>query len=261
MTIHNITPNLYLIRTTEGRVSLNRHSGPPIARVQALPWSSFLCAEVTIDPAENELHVCLAAGPYLAVTVTAPGRLIEGIARLAKRGLRGTSEYDSVTLFRASIHHRALWWDVFHTEDVWHSDTPRWRHGSFDPIDAIFGSSDYSSTVLSEHEVDIPLPEGTYTWKVELRRCEWKRPRWPRAKVRYTYEATPLEGQKIPFPGKGENAWDCGSDALHGAGGPAKTIDEAVTSIVGGVLRSRRRHGSGLTYVTGGKYDAQERSA
>ena len=33
----------------------------------------------------------------------------------------------------------AIWWDCWHTAYSWSSRTPRWRHGCFNPVAALFG--------------------------------------------------------------------------------------------------------------------------
>lgn len=43
--------------------------------------------------------------------------------------------------------------------------------------------------------------------------------------------------QGIPFPGKGENSWDCGDDAYYGFGGA--TIESAVADIIADTLKRR----------------------
>jgi hypothetical protein len=103
--------------------------------------------------------------------------------------------------------------------------------------------------VLSEHVVDVPMPEGTYQWRVQLVERTWTRSRWPWPTVRRGFEAESLDGQQIPFPGKGENSWDCDDDAMFGMSGDGNGLDEAVASIVGAVLRNRLRYGGKLTFT------------
>jgi hypothetical protein len=47
----------------------------------------------------------------------------------------------------------------------------------------------------------------------------------------------------VPFPGKGENSWDCGEDATHGYYGPAASIEDAVGNLVTSTLKRRRKYG------------------
>lgn len=53
------------------------------------------------------------------------------------------------------------------------------------------------------------------------------------------YEIDMHEG--IPFPGKGENSWDCGEDAYYGFGGA--TIESAVEHIIADTINARERNG------------------
>ena len=130
-----------------------------------------------------------------------------------------------------------LW---MHPHD-WNSTEPKWRRFTVDPARILFGRTIYSRRVLSEHAVTVPMPERSYAGTVTLTEDTWRRPRWPfptrvrRAKVEMK--------EPIPFPGKGENSWDQGDDALHGLTFPAATVPEAISGVVASVLRSREKYG------------------
>jgi len=87
--------------------------------------------------------------------------------------------------------------------------------------------------------------DGCYPATVRFFESTWKRPRWPWSKkiVRADiYPDTP-----IPYPGKGENSWDCDEDATHSMMTAEETELGAVVAMVESVLRSRYRHG-GLSW-------------
>lgn len=50
--------------------------------------------------------------------------------------------------------------------------------------------------------------------------------------------------EPVPVPGKGENDWDCGDDAIHGSTFAATTIPEAIGKMVGSAMRTRERYAS-----------------
>lgn len=49
--------------------------------------------------------------------------------------------------------------------------------------------------------------------------------------------------QGIPIPGKGENVWDLGDDAIFALTCPAESIDEAIEELRQSAFRTRRKHG------------------
>jgi len=116
------------------------------------------------------------------------------------------------------------------------------RQGAFHPIDFIFGRTTYSEIPISDHKVEIPMPEAVYPATVRLVEAQWRRPRWPFVWYRVRRaEVTPDKG--IPFPGKGENSWDCGEDATYSLTCVASTVEESIGKMVESVMRSRLRHG------------------
>jgi hypothetical protein len=122
----------------------------------------------------------------------------------------------------------------------WSSKTPKWKNGSFSLTDFILGKRKYTEGDQEVHRVKIPMPEGAYDATVALGVDRWERPRWFPLVIRRTRVDVPLG---IPFPGKGENSWDCGEDASFGFTGPAENVADAIGKMVASVLDKRRRHG------------------
>jgi hypothetical protein len=149
-------------------------------------------------------------------------------------------------------HNGGLWWSLWHPTMEWSSETPKWRHGHFDPTDWLLGRHVYSSSDISTEPVEVPMPEKTYAGTVRMFESTWKRPRWPfvRRMVRADIE---VKGG-IPHPGKGENSWDCDDDATYSLTCQATTPEAAVAKMVESVLRDRRRYG-------GRNWRPQERAA
>jgi hypothetical protein len=79
---------------------------------------------------------------------------------------------------------------------------------------------------------------------------EWTFPRWFVAKQSDSITIS-IEGKGIPIPGKGENSWDCGDDAIRGVTSStdwdnshkehqrAKTSGEITSSIPFGMKKAR----------------------
>ncbi|MBA7632417.1 hypothetical protein ES703_39963 [subsurface metagenome] len=138
------------------------------------------------------------------------------------------------------FHHNSLWWNFWTSNMGWSSKTPYWRRGSFDFADFLLGRSKYARKVIEERDVEIPMPEKTYSAHVELCEDTWKRPRWFSKTIKRIDAKIP---KGIPHQGKGENSWDCGEDGCFGMCCPARSIAIGVGKIVGSVLHDRIRYG------------------
>lgn len=140
------------------------------------------------------------------------------------------------------IHDWALWWNVWTPDMSWSSKTPKYRQGSFHPIDALLGSGRFESCVVQDLGiVEIPMPEGTYDAHVVAKTERWKRKRWFAKRSRQYFDFD--LGAGIPHPGKGENSWDCGMDATCGISSSAANLSLAVGDVVGRCLESRVKYG------------------
>lgn len=141
---------------------------------------------------------------------------------------------------------KGVWWNVWHTDGSWSNKTPRWRSGSWYPLDSFFGRLERSQEVL-DHVVNVPvpLPEGTYHADVELTRNRWTRKRWPHWPFGLVVDGAEVrmhEGQELPIPGKGENSYDCGDDATFTMYMPnIHTVEEAIGHAVADTLRTRQK--------------------
>jgi hypothetical protein len=141
-----------------------------------------------------------------------------------------------------SWHDNGLYWNLWTPSMEWSKVKHGRRQGAFHPVDFIFGKTKYSEIPISECNVEVPMPEGVYPAKIRLLEAQWKRPRWPFTWLRSRRaEVTPLK--PIPFPGKGENSWDCGEDATHSMICSADTVEEAIGKMVASVMRDRMRYG------------------
>jgi hypothetical protein len=224
--------------------------GATLLHIEFDTWSRFCSLSVGTGH-DQELSFHIAFPPFsLWFSFTIPDRFEEAIRRLS-----GVEGWDLVDIFGVHVHHGALWWDFMASHMVSSSSTPWWREGSFDPVDFLFGRGKSELETLSVHKVEIPMPEGVYHWKIEMQRRTMWRPRWPFKRDGLEYSARPLDGEAIPFPGKGTMSYNCGPDALCGQSGPEATVEMAISKIVHSVLDSRKRYGGTHRYVIGGKYD------
>lgn len=142
---------------------------------------------------------------------------------------------------KLSLHDGGVWWVLWKDDSSWSSTTPRWRQGCWHPLDTFLGRWDYSSRPTQFERVRIPLPEGVLDGEVKMELATWKRPRWPWPRTMLRATITPDRAAVVP--GKGENSWDMGDDAIFSLTCPAKTPSEAVTAYIGAVLREREKHG------------------
>lgn len=146
--------------------------------------------------------------------------------------------------FEVSVHDWAIWWTVWRDRMAsWSRQVPRWRQGSWHPLDTFLGKQKYSERPFHTGEIVVPMPERSYRGTIVLSEDTWKRPRWPFSRRLVRAKVDMLKGEQIPEPGKGENSWDCGEDALFGWGGPAESVSDAVGKIVATVTRTRLKRG------------------
>lgn len=106
------------------------------------------------------------------------------------------------------------WYSARETWPLWRrvlrGNGLRWR---LDFLDLLFGRAVYEEETHLRDVVEVPMPEGKYPAVVYVKRVRWKRQRLP---ARWYWRNTIEVGKGgLPFPGKGENSWDCDDDATH----------------------------------------------
>lgn len=114
-------------------------------------------------------------------------------------------------------------------------------------LDVLLGQHVYREGAAYVHRITVQMPEGSYTGTCTLRPDSWKRARWFRKTI-WRAHVEMDEGQQIPVPGKGENAWDCDEDAIFGSTFPCRTADHAAERMRASALETRTRHGGGLAW-------------
>lgn len=133
-------------------------------------------------------------------------------------------------------------WDC--DDSSWSSATgpAHGRSRSWCLLDVLLGRARYDSREEEPVFAVVAMPEAEYHATVTMHDDTWKRPRWPWPKrVRRATVDVPFGG--VPIPGKGENAWDCGEDAVHGQTAPAATPEEAVEKLRAYALGRRAKYG------------------
>lgn len=148
----------------------------------------------------------------------------------------------------AAFHGGSLWLRLLHPDTGSWSSKDRWwqrRELVLHVQDRIRGRAVYSTRILAGALAVIPMPEGVYYAKALTEESIWRYPRWPtlrRVSVRIVIDKERHRGA-IPFPGKGENSWDCGIDGLYEASHEGDSVPEAIGHFVGAVLGYRHRYG------------------
>jgi hypothetical protein len=146
-----------------------------------------------------------------------------------------------------SIHDWTIWIKPWSKEYEWNSKDPWWVRGvNLNLKDLLLGRTKYTVTAIETFSINIPMPEGSYQATVKVEHRTWKRPRW------FTHEqrdaSVDIPGG-IPFPGKGENSYDCGMDGLFGYGCDSLKREDIIAKGVQSVLEYRRRYGGSVDWL------------
>lgn len=150
---------------------------------------------------------------------------------------------------RVAIFDWGIWFDIWRKDNGWYKGGFDWHHFNFNLRDFILGNTKYSKVILEQRDVEVPMPEGSYPAKVVLEECFWKRPRWFAKKIlRADIE---MIDKPIPIPGKGENSWDCGDDAVYSMTMPAKSITEGIGKLVTSCLDTRLKRSGSMKWDKG----------
>ena len=117
-----------------------------------------------------------------------------------------------------------------------------WRRWHLDLARAVFGKVVCTNTTLKTVPTEIPTPEGVHPAQVRFFESVWRRSGWPWFPLTRRLVRAEIEMRvPVPVPGKGENSWDCGPDAIHSLTCVASTVPEAVGAMVESYMRQRER--------------------
>lgn len=228
------------------------HAGPECFRIEWNLRSKSCGISFSTDRGGDETVSGSVAFPPIAIYLGASLRKERWVRRIAdwvsKKSADMFGEKESLwsgSEFSIRVFDWAIWWKFFTDDRGWTSSRPKWRDGNWHPLDTFLGREKYTSREHEEAEVLVPMPEGVYRAKVKMTENVWKRPRWF-AKTKTFGDVEMID--PVPIPGKGENSWDCGEDAIFGMSVPAEKIEDVIAGVVASALRDRRRHGGGVSW-------------
>lgn len=212
-------------------------------------WTRFWALQFDVGAGDSDdgLSLWVAFGLlsfHFTVEGILPRRFIEwGRQRALKTPYLGYEFMAWPRSIGISFFEQTIWFEIWNGDFGWDRRQPKWMSFIFSPVDFLLGKRKYASKNLlaSPALVDAPMPEATYPVEVMLTEDSWKRPRWPWPMVRRRADVKCL--RPIPIPGKGENSWDCGEDAIYATGCAATTVDEALAALKDSVLKTRERYG------------------
>lgn len=207
-------------------------------RVEWLLGKLDLSCDLTVDGSEREvlLHVAL---PLLFSVYL-------GYSGLKWLWLWRLTGYEHRRIgFR--FHSWSFWWSFWEDEMSWRATDPWWMRWSFNFKDALLGRLKYEKVVHGDlRPIRIPLPEGEYLAEAEFQTLTWKRrhwPFWPLTITKQCTEVSVLSWGGLPFEGKGENSWDCGTDGLFGYSCDGHSLIDAAVEGTRKTLENRKRYG------------------
>jgi hypothetical protein len=147
--------------------------------------------------------------------------------------------------FSVSLYEEYLWVEFFWTDPgmTWGKNKNRFPafRLSFDWKSFLFGKQQYRLEQLVDwRDITIPMPEGTYPARYRIERRTWWRKRWLRKLIRVSADIDIPGG--VPVPGKEEDSWNCGEDAIMKMG--CSECDEAsvIAAVVKSALSTRARY-------------------
>lgn len=143
-------------------------------------------------------------------------------------------------------HDGGIWWTLWRNDSRW--DGKDWRDNNWQWKDWLLGPCTLDEEVLDMEHTLVEMPEGHYPCTVTLLKQVWSRPRWPFKETVYGGNLIYTCKNPPPFPGKGENSYDCGDDATYEMSGPARTVEEMIDKVRQDALKLRVNRG-GLDWV------------
>lgn len=199
--------------------------------------------EVSLDPEENGLGIHLY---LLLVSLSLRLPLLRSL--LPNKPLE----------YGVEVHHGTLWIKIHSNPFEWNSSDPWWQQMHFgleDAADLLFGKIESSERNIGD-SVDLPLamPEGvTYTIRAQRSVISHVRSRLPQWLYCRDYPRVDMDviapTERISFPGKGENGYDCDEDGIYSMSTAETDVYKALGSLASSVMRSRKRYGGSTRYI------------
>lgn len=136
---------------------------------------------------------------------------------------------------------------IWNDDSVWRKGKS--RHWSISPGQLLLGQQKFTRETLWEGIASVPMPEGEYEATVKHKRMTWTRKRFPFLRKTRTGWDFEFGDYGIPVPGKGENSWDLGEDAIYGISVSGDTLDDAIERVRESAFTSRDRYGGGRNWM------------
>lgn len=142
-----------------------------------------------------------------------------------------------------SIHDWTIWLHVWSKTMEWCRTDPWYaRDLTVNIPDLLLGRSAYTKLNIGDPvPFVVALDDRWYKGTIQAHHQTWKRPRWFRPRTRIGSTVDMID--PIPIPGKGENSYDCGEDALCGTGSNSTDPRVVSTEIIDSVCKTRLRYG------------------
>ena len=208
-------------------------------RIEVSMWRSFCHVELQLSRHDDYALTIGAAIPWLlSVWISSDWKWVRRVACVLV-----PDDYSGERKCGLSFHNWTLWFDAW-AKTMEHCPKDRWweKTLSFDVLDWALGRAVYSERTKSSKSVSVWFDGRRYEGTIRLFVSEWKRPRWFKRRIERADVQFP---GGIPIPGKGENSWDCGDDALYGQTSPCQDYRSAIENFLESVVRTRIKHGGG----------------
>lgn len=110
-------------------------------------------------------------------------------------------------------------------------------HFGFSPFHVLFGYAKYKEFDIEQVERVTWIDGEHHALKIRRFTSVWAWPRWPFKRRLNRADIKPVV--PVAIPGKGENGWDCGDDAIHSLTVKCESVDEAIAKFAKNVLDAR----------------------
>lgn len=87
---------------------------------------------------------------------------LKGSKKIKEKGWIRTGNRE----FGINFHNYMIWWRFWTNPDEWSSDTPKWRHGSFDFVKLLKGKDTVDREEVFNGAEEIQMPEGNIIAKL-----------------------------------------------------------------------------------------------
>lgn len=214
-----------------------------VLRYERAPKSTTPSVSLDVDEPDGEvtLGVCLplVGGRWVTVYPRVSFFRLLGMDWESVRE-KPDGTYLSQREVRVAVHSGRLWWSIWKPVHIYHPDDRRRGSVSVDPLDLLYGEERFESRISGPVErIPVAMPERTYHASVTPTITTARRPRGGPDRVWTSFRVEIEEKEGVPVPGKGENAYDCGDDAIHAISVQAASPEQAVGILIGSALRLR----------------------